>query len=85
MYVPALLSAAVVEVLEEELIFEVMPYQNPSLCDMQCQACNVQQTLTRMYYWFSEVPITSDRCDVWYRRLNTSYLCSCHCSFHRKV
>jgi hypothetical protein len=34
MYIPALLSAAVVEVLEEELIFEVMPYQNPLLCDM---------------------------------------------------
>jgi hypothetical protein len=36
MYVPVLLSAAVVEVLEGELIFEVMPYQNPSFCDMQC-------------------------------------------------
>jgi len=50
--------------LKEALIFEVMPYQNPSLCDMQCQACHVYQTLTRTCHWSSEVPISLDRSDV---------------------
>ena len=65
-------STSKVVLLKEELIFEVLSYENPSLCDTQCQACNVHQTLTRMYYWSSEVPTTSDRFDVWYWRLNTS-------------
>jgi hypothetical protein len=41
-------STSKVLLLKEEHVFEVTPYQNPSLCDVQCQACNFHRTLTRM-------------------------------------